>query len=87
MKRIIGLTAVAVSLAAGSFAYGKWWTPRAGTARVSAHAATLYSCPMHSDYRSDHPGDCPICGMRLEAVRGAAGGKRRLRRSRRARCR
>ncbi len=31
---------------------------------------------MHPDYRSDHPGDCPICGMRLEADRagGAADG-------------
>ena len=74
MKRIIAVTTVAVSLAAGSFAYGKWRTSRAGTARASAHAATLYSCPMHPDYRSDHPGDCPICGMRLKAERGAAPG-------------
>ena len=27
---------------------------------------------MHPDYRSDHPGDCPICGMALEAVRAGA---------------
>ena len=73
IKHIIAGTALAVSLAAGSFAYGKWWPPRAGTARVSAHAATVYSCPMHPDYRSDHPGDCPICGMHLEAVRGTGG--------------
>jgi membrane fusion protein, copper/silver efflux system len=24
-----------------------------------------YICPMHPTYISDHPGDCPICGMRL----------------------
>jgi RND family efflux transporter MFP subunit len=24
-----------------------------------------YRCPMHPTYVSDHPGDCPICGMRL----------------------
>jgi len=70
IKHIIAGTALAVSLAAGSFAYGKWGTPRAGAERASAHAATVYSCPMHPDYRSDHPGDCPICGMRLEAKRG-----------------
>jgi RND family efflux transporter MFP subunit len=73
IKHIIAGTALAVSLAAGSFAYGKWWMPRAGAARASAHAATVYSCPMHPDYRSDHPGDCPICGMHLEAVRGTGG--------------
>jgi hypothetical protein len=25
---------------------------------------------MHPEYRSDHPGDCPICGMHLEAKPG-----------------
>ena len=76
MKRIIAVTAVAVSLAAGSFAGGTWWAHRSGAAHASAHAATVYTCPMHPDYRSDHPGNCPICGMPLEAVRagGATGG-------------
>jgi Cu(I)/Ag(I) efflux system membrane fusion protein len=27
---------------------------------------------MHPEYRSDHPGDCPICGMPLEADRAGA---------------
>ena len=76
MKRIIAVAAVAVSLAAGSFAGGTWWAHRSGAAHASAHAATGYTCPMHPDYHSDHPGNCPICGMRLEAVRagGATGG-------------
>jgi hypothetical protein len=26
----------------------------------------MYRCPMHSEVVSDHPGDCPICGMTLE---------------------
>jgi Cu(I)/Ag(I) efflux system membrane fusion protein len=30
-----------------------------------AQAHTLYHCPMHPNYVSDRPGDCPICGMRL----------------------
>jgi Cu(I)/Ag(I) efflux system membrane fusion protein len=25
----------------------------------------LYHCPMHPNYTSDRPGDCPICGMKL----------------------
>jgi membrane fusion protein, copper/silver efflux system len=76
MKRIIAIIALAVSLAAGSFAGGTWWAHRSGAARASAHAATVYTCPMHPDYRGDHPGDCPMCGMRLEAVRadGTTGG-------------
>jgi membrane fusion protein, copper/silver efflux system len=70
MKRIIALTAVAVSVAVGSFAVGTSWAHRSGTARMSAHAATVYSCPMHPHYHSDHPGDCPMCGMHLEPERG-----------------
>ena len=31
-------------------------------------AQTQYTCPMHSDYRSDKPGECPTCGMTLVAV-------------------
>ena len=85
MKRIIAVTAVAVSLAAGSFAGGTWWAHRSGAAHASAHAATVYTCPMHPDYHSDHPGNCPICGMRLEADR--AGGRNGRRRRGRARCR
>ena len=31
-----------------------------------AHAqAEIYYCPMHPNYTSDKPGDCPICGMHL----------------------
>ena len=31
-------------------------------------AGTVYTCPMHPEIRQDHPGDCPICGMALEAL-------------------
>jgi membrane fusion protein, copper/silver efflux system len=72
MKRIIAITVLAVSFAAGSFAGGTWWAHRSGAAHASEHAATVYTCPMHPDYRSDHPGNCPSCGMPLEAVRTGA---------------
>lgn len=26
---------------------------------------TVFTCPMHPDVRSDHPGTCPKCGMQL----------------------
>jgi membrane fusion protein, copper/silver efflux system len=34
----------------------------------STRQAVTYSCPMHPQYTADRPGDCPICGMRLEPV-------------------
>jgi Cu(I)/Ag(I) efflux system membrane fusion protein len=77
MKRIIAVTAIAVSVVVGSFAGGTWWAYRSGAAHASAHAATGYTCPMHPNYHSDHPDSCPICGMRLVEAnrgRGATGG-------------
>ena len=29
----------------------------------------IYQCPMHPAITSDHPGECPICGMKLVPVR------------------
>ena len=77
MKRVIAVMALATSLAAGSFAGGTLWAQRSGAAHVGAHEATVYTCPMHPEYRSKHPGDCPICGMPLEpehSGRAAGGG-------------
>ncbi len=34
---------------------------------------TLYTCGMHPWIIQDHPGDCPICGMKLEPVHNASG--------------
>jgi len=33
---------------------------------VPAPAGTVYTCPMHPEVHSDHPGACPKCGMALE---------------------
>jgi len=71
----------ALLLAAGIvFGAGVTWLVTRG-ARHPAAAKTavqaeperpLYQCPMHPTITSDHPGDCPICGMKLVEVRGAA---------------
>ena len=71
MKRIITATALAVSLVGGLFTCGTSRAHLPGAARVSVNAPTVYVCPMHPHYHSDHPGDCPICGMHLEPKRGA----------------
>ncbi|MBU3665659.1 MAG: cadmium-translocating P-type ATPase [Chthoniobacterales bacterium] len=34
---------------------------------VIVAAGARYICPMHPDVSQDHPGDCPKCGMALEA--------------------
>ncbi|HOY62552.1 MAG: Cation efflux system protein CusB precursor [bacterium ADurb.Bin236] len=33
----------------------------------------LYTCGMHPQIIQDHPGNCPICGMRLTPIRDGAG--------------
>jgi Cu(I)/Ag(I) efflux system membrane fusion protein len=37
---------------------------------ASAPAAADYYCPMHPSYRSDRPGECPICHMELVLSEG-----------------
>jgi membrane fusion protein, copper/silver efflux system len=34
---------------------------------------TLYTCGMHPQVIQDHPGNCPICGMKLTPIRKAGG--------------
>jgi membrane fusion protein, copper/silver efflux system len=69
MRTLVSVSAAALVLATASFTGGTWWARRGAT--VSAHLAQTYSCPMHPQYRSDHPGDCPSCGMQLEPVSAA----------------
>jgi membrane fusion protein, copper/silver efflux system len=35
----------------------------------SSGEKTLYTCSMHSQVVQDHPGNCPICGMKLVPIR------------------
>ena len=43
----------------------KFLTPAADTTKPPP-AGTTYFCPMHPEIKSDHPSNCPICGMDLE---------------------
>jgi Cu(I)/Ag(I) efflux system membrane fusion protein len=45
-----------------------------GDATAAAEAKPQYQCPMHPSVVQDHPGDCPICGMKLVKVETKAGG-------------
>ena len=44
-----------------------------GAAEGAAAAKEQWQCPMHPSIVQDHPGDCPICGMKLVKVAGASG--------------
>jgi len=41
---------------------------------AAASGKTLYTCGMHPWIIQDHPGNCPICGMKLEPVHKQAAG-------------
>jgi RND family efflux transporter MFP subunit len=56
----IGLAAVLMLGAAGMT--WRWQRHRAVS---GVDATTTYYCPMHTDYHSDKPGNCPICSMKL----------------------
>jgi hypothetical protein len=43
--------------------------------RPSSRRATGWTCAMHPQVRSSHPGKCPLCGMALIPVAGAGGGR------------
>ncbi len=39
----------------------------------SENSKTFYTCGMHPQIILDHPGNCPICGMKLTPIRNGAG--------------
>lgn len=59
-------------VAAAGFVAGGWHDRKEAVIAAAPHAeprrVLYYADGMHPDYRSDHPGTCPICGMTLEPV-------------------
>src|ERR1035437_2487861 len=47
--------------------------PRRGQPSAASFSGTNFTCPMHPEVRQDHAGNCPKCGMALEAVIPAKG--------------
>lgn len=67
MKKV--LIAVVISLLMIlSYVAGWQHTARHATASTSARRVLYWVDPMHPDYKSDHPGIAPDCGMPLEPV-------------------
>jgi membrane fusion protein, copper/silver efflux system len=48
------------------------WSAGLAPASAEAKAVEKFHCPMHPSYVQDHKGDCPVCGMKLVPVKGAA---------------
>jgi Cu+-exporting ATPase len=51
----------------------RYLTPKPTPAAKPATSETLWTCPMHPQIVRSEPGNCPICGMALEAMTPAAG--------------
>jgi RND family efflux transporter MFP subunit len=60
---------VAIAMAAVITGCGKSDSSNSGKGAASEVKKQKYHCPMHPTYVSGHPGDCPICNMRLVPVK------------------
>jgi len=71
--KLAGYISMGLLVAGASFIAGTRWGHRHAGPASQPQAVAAYACPMHPQYRSDRPGDCPSCGMRLEPVREEGG--------------
>lgn len=67
MKKALAVVAVAI-LMAGSYLVGRRHKSSPAGESASRRRVLYWVDPMHPDYRSDHPGTAPDCGMALEPV-------------------
>jgi membrane fusion protein, copper/silver efflux system len=67
MKRILIAVVIALLMTL-SYAVGRRHSARYATTGASAGRVLYWVDPMHPDYKSDHPGIAPDCGMQLEPV-------------------
>lgn len=85
-KLILFGTLFVAALGLGVFANDGTDKPATTNAVAASAGKTLYTCGMHPWIIQDHPGNCPICGMKLEPIHkpasvvssSAATGKRKI---------
>jgi RND family efflux transporter MFP subunit len=72
MTKTICLLLLTAAVGAGVFMAGcSKGHDDSGTA-AAEETKTLYTCGMHPQVIQDHPGNCPICGMKLTPIRKQA---------------
>ncbi len=62
-RRWLAIGAVLVALVAGGV--WTWRRPAGHEEHGGEQASGSYYCPMHPTYKSDKPGNCPVCSMKL----------------------
>ena len=61
---------ILIAVMAGLLGAGAMWSAqhRLQTTTASGRKILYYACPMHPTIKYDKPGNCPICGMKLQPV-------------------
>ena len=73
LKLILAGALLVAAVGLGVFAADNSGKPDATNTAAVSSEKTLYTCGMHPWIIQDHPGNCPICGMKLEPVHKTAG--------------
>jgi RND family efflux transporter MFP subunit len=73
LKLILVGTLFVAAVGLNAFIAGCSRQPATSGAPAASSEKTLYTCGMHPWIIQDHPGNCPICGMKLEPVHKTAG--------------
>ena len=68
MNKIMTLLFLIATVGAGAFIAGCSKDHGHGGATATQQSKTLYTCGMHPQVIQDHPGNCPICGMKLTPI-------------------
>jgi RND family efflux transporter MFP subunit len=72
MKSFVIIVLLA-SASIGGYFLGRSKSQNHGSAATTKEK-TLYTCGMHPQVIQDHPGNCPICGMKLTPIKRSTGG-------------
>jgi RND family efflux transporter MFP subunit len=77
MRRPAGTVPIALAFALPLLLSAAALTSSCGSQRSrdesSSKGKSVYYCPMHPDMKSDKPGNCPICSMKLVPLEPASG--------------